>query len=101
MYREVEKAVRVAIDYIAIDVEGVQGREYSMSLRERTLNSPEVVKERILECIITLFHETPVIEERTVLEKVSKLLNVDSGEIYRILRECVAKGILCSSMVKI
>lgn len=26
MHREVEKAVRVAIDYIAIDVEGVQGR---------------------------------------------------------------------------
>ena len=65
------------------------------------MNSPEVVKERILEYIITLFHETPVIEERTILEKISKLLNVDSGEIYRILRECVAKGILCSSMVKI
>jgi len=58
--------------------------------------SPEVVRERVLECIIALFHETPyhVLEEREILEKISKLLNVDSGEIYRVLRECVAKGVL-------
>ena len=56
--------------------------------------SSEVVRERILECIIALFRETPVLEERRILEKVSKLLNVDSDRVYKVLRECVAKEIL-------
>ena len=66
-----------------------------MGLREQSRSfSPEVVRRRVLECITALFRETPVLEERWILEKVSKLLNVDSEKVYEVLRECVAKGIL-------
>jgi len=29
--------------------------------------SPEVVRERVLECIVVLFRETPILEEREIL----------------------------------